>query len=253
MNHPPLPSVVFEQQNYFLPFSFPLYHSLPVAPLKKPSLEISSLRLVLGLIASVAALLFFAWLTDEVLDGETKRFDEVTRAAVHQFATPVLTAIMRGLSFVGSTICLASATISLFLWFMSRKWRREAWLLAITMGGAAILNTTLKLTFRRPRPVPFFNLTAPESYSFPSGHSLASFCFFGALAALLTARINDRRSKLVIWTSAALLVFSIGLSRIYLGVHYTTDVIAGFAAALIWIAVIRFSEMQLLRRRNRAR
>lgn len=224
-----------------------------MAPLKKPSLELSSLRLALGLFASVAALLFFAWLTDEVLDGETRRFDDVTRAAVHQFATPALTTTMRGLSFVGSTIFLASATIFLFLWFMSRKWRREAWLLAITMVGAAILNTTLKLSFKRPRPVPFFNLTAPESYSFPSGHSLASFCFFGALAALLTARMDNQRSRLIIWISSALIVFSIGLSRIYLGVHYTTDVLAGFAAALIWIAVIRFSEMQLMRRKNRAR
>lgn len=224
-----------------------------MAPLKKPSLELSSFRLVLGLVASIAALLFFAWLTDEVLDGETKRFDEVTRAAVHQFATPALTATMRGLSFVGSTISLASATVFLFFWFMSRKWRREAWLLAITMLGAAILNTTLKLTFRRPRPVPFFGLTAPETFSFPSGHSLASFCFFGALAALVTARIDNRRTRLIIWISAALIVFSIGLSRIYLGVHYTTDVLAGFTAALIWISVIRFSEMQLMRRKNRAR
>ena len=222
-----------------------------MAPLKKPSLEISSIRLVLGLIASVAALLFFAWLTDEVLDGETKRFDDATRAAVHQFATPALTATMRGMSFVGSTLFLATATVALFIWFMSRKWRREAWLLAITMAGAAILNTTLKLTFRRARPVPFFDLTAPETYSFPSGHSLASFCFFGALAALMTARIKTPRTKFIIWTTAALIVFSIGLSRIYLGVHYTTDVLAGFAAALIWIAVIRFSEMQLLRRRKK--
>jgi undecaprenyl-diphosphatase len=203
------------------------------------------------MIAAIGSLIFFAWLTDEVLDGETQHFDEVTRNAVHQFASPALTYTMRAVSFVGSTQFLTPATIGMFIWFMTRKWRREAWLLGITMLGAAILNTTLKLTFHRPRPVPFFNLTAPESFSFPSGHSLASFCFFGALATILTARIHNPRFNLLTWVCAGILVLWIGLSRIYLGVHYTTDVLAGFAAALIWIAVIRFAEMQLMRRRAR--
>jgi undecaprenyl-diphosphatase len=118
------------------------------------------------------------------------------------------------------------------------------------MLGAAILNTTLKLTFHRARPQPFFDLLAPKSYSFPSGHSLASFCFFGALATVLTARIENKKINPVIWVTCGLMILLIGLSRIYLGVHYTTDVLAGYAAALIWIAVIRFLEMELLRRRK---
>ena len=219
--------------------------------IKKRSLEFLSLSLVLGILASVATLIFFAWLTDEVLDGETRQFDDVTRAAVHQFASPVLTQTMRGISFIGSTLFLTTATIAMFAWLMKRKWQREAWLLGITMLGAAILNTTLKLTFKRPRPVPFFNLLAPESFSFPSGHSLASFCFFGALATILTTRITNERINFFTWMIAAIMVLLIGLSRIYLGVHYTTDVIAGFAAAFIWIAVIRFVEMQLVRRKRK--
>ncbi len=221
--------------------------------LKKPSWEFLSLSLVVGITCSVAALLFFAWLTNEVLEGETKHFDEFTRNAVHQFASPTLTATMRGISFVGSSLFLTTATSAMFIWMMLRNWKRDAWLLGITMIGAAILNTTLKLAFRRPRPVPFFNLLAPESYSFPSGHSLASFCFFGALATILTARINNRNIDLMTWTLSGTMVLLIGLSRIYLGVHYTTDVLAGFAAALIWIAVIRFVEMQIVRwRKNRS-
>jgi len=74
---------------------------------------------------------------------------------------------------------------------------------------------------------------------------------FGALAAILTARIESKRVRVAIWIVSTLMFLTIGFSRIYLGVHHTTDVIAGFAAALIWILVVRFVEMQLRRRRLR--
>ena len=210
-----------------------------------------SLSLLLGLAAAIAALIFFGWLADEVLEGETRHFDEVTRAAVHQFASPVLTTIMRGLSFVGSTLALTIASIAVVVCLAMRKLGREAKLFALTMLGGALLNTILKLAFKRTRPIPFFNLSTPETYSFPSGHSLMSACFFGALAALLTARIKSRRLRIILWIVATAMFLLIGLSRIYLGVHYTTDVIAGFAAALIWVLMIRFVELELKRRRAR--
>src|SRR5256885_7457683 len=99
-----------------------------------------SLSLLLGLAAAIGALVFFGWLTDEVLEGETRHFDEVTRAAVHQLASPALTAIMRGLSFIGSTISLTIATIVIVVGFAMQKWGREAKLFGITMIGAALLN-----------------------------------------------------------------------------------------------------------------
>ena len=227
------------------------YDNRPVTSNKKRTLEFLTLSLGLGICAAVGSLIFFAWLTDEVLAGETQHFDDLTRAAIHQFASPTLTTTMRGISFIGSSLFLTTITIGIFIWFLTHQWRREGWLLGITMLGAAVLNTTLKLTFQRPRPVPFFNLLPPESYSFPSGHSLASFCFFGALATVLTARSDNHKINFFIWLISGLFVFMIGLSRIYLGVHYTTDVLAGFAAALIWIAVIRFLEMELVRRRKK--
>jgi len=215
--------------------------------------EFISLSLLLGLAAAIGALVFFGWLTDEVLEGDSRHFDEVTRAAVHQLASPAMTVIMRFLSFVGSTIVLTIGTIIVVVWFAMRKWGREAKLFTATMIGGGLLNVTLKLTFKRARPEPFFDLTPPETYSFPSGHSLASACFFGALAALLTARIKNRRTKLIVWIVCAAMFLSIGFSRIYLGVHHTTDVIAGFVAALIWILVVRFVEMELARRRKKRR
>jgi len=229
---------------------------MSIATARKRLLELVSLSLLLGLATAAAALVFFGWLADEVLEGETRHFDEVTRAAVHTLASPALTTAMRGLSFVGSALFLTVLTIMVVAWFVLRRWGREAQLFAITMIGASILNTTLKLVFRRPRPVPFFNLTAPETYSFPSGHALASCCFFAGLAAILSGRVKSRRARTLIWITAAAMFLLIGLSRIYLGVHYTTDVIAGFAAALIWILVIRFVELTVSsasRLRNRRR
>jgi undecaprenyl-diphosphatase len=218
---------------------------------KKRLLEFLSIFLTLGMIAAIGTLVFLGWLTDQVFEGDMRQFDDVTRAAVHTFASPGLTVVMRFMSFVGSTFFLTLATAGVIVWFALRRWEREAKLFALTMLGAALLNITLKLAFQRPRPVPFFDLTAPETFSFPSGHSLASCCFFAGLAAILSGRIKRKRTRTVIWIVATLMFLLIGLSRIYLGVHYTTDVIAGFASALIWILVVRFVENQLARRRKR--
>lgn len=220
-------------------------------PNEKRLFEFLSLSLLLGLGTAIATLIFFGWLADEVLEGETRHFDDVTRAAIHQLASPTLTLVMRGFSIIGGTIALTIGTIIVVVRFAMKKWGREAKLFAITMIGAGLLNITLKLAFKRSRPEPFFNLSLPETYSFPSGHSLTSAVFFGAFAAILTARIKSRRARVAIWIVSTFMFLTIGFSRIYLGVHHTTDVIAGFAAALIWILMVRFVEVQLRRRKLR--
>src|SRR5688572_16093314 len=182
---------------------------------KKRFLEFISLSLLMGLAAAVVTLVFFGWLTDEVLEGDSQQFDEATRAAVHQFATPTLTTIMRGISFLGSTRFLTIASGIVILIFAVRKWGREAQLFLLTMLGAALLNTTLTLAFRRAHPEPFFDLLPPPTYSFPSGHTLEGGCFFGALAAIAGARIRKQRLRAIVWTIATVMLLSIGLSRIY--------------------------------------
>ena len=218
---------------------------------EKRALEFLSLSLLIGLSAAVAALIFFSWLTDQVFEGDAEKFDAATRAAVHQLASPAMTVLMRFFSFIGSTLMLTIGTAIVVIWFASRRWGREAKLFAITMIGGSLLNMTLKLTFKRSRPIPFFDPWPPETYSFPSGHSLMSACFFGALAAILNARIKKKRLRAIVWVLATVMFLLVGFSRIYLGVHHTTDVIAGFAAALIWIVFVRFVEMQLARRKKR--
>jgi len=118
------------------------------------------------------------------------------------------------------------------------------------MAGASILLFTLKNIFQRARPQPFFETLLPASYSFPSGHSLLSFCFYGALAAIVTRRIERRLFQVIVWTFAGSLVALIGLSRIYLGVHYPSDVLAGYTAAFVWIVAVAVTDRFLQHRKS---
>jgi membrane-associated phospholipid phosphatase len=192
--------------------------------------------LLLGSLAvSVLALLLFSWLARQVFEGEFTNLDLHIRLIVHGYANPNLTLAMEALSDVGSPVFLTSLFLVLMVIFLFVRWRYAAIWLAIAMAGAVGLDVTLKDLFHRARPVPYF-IPDPGSYSFPSGHALGSFCFYMVLAGLLTARMRNLAARILIWIFAALLVGAIGFSRVYLGVHWPTDVIAGYAAAAFWVA-----------------
>jgi undecaprenyl-diphosphatase len=206
--------------------------------------------LVLGFVGAVAALLIFAWLARDVLRGQTIAFDAAVRNAVHGWASPQATYAMRGLSWIGSEIVLVplGALAAFRLRAIGRKHAAILFIVA-AMGGEA-LDQLLKLVFHRTRPEPFFGYRLPDSYSFPSGHAMVSFCFYVVLAGLLTLRMPWGPKKLAIWTLGAGLALFIGISRIYLGVHYPSDVLAGFMAALIWVGSVRMGYAFWLKRRR---
>ncbi len=203
-----------------------------------------------ALLIAAAALFLFGRLAEEMMEGDTRQFDSVVRNAVHQHATPLLTSAMQAFSFLGSTgwVVVFGLLVALACFYFRRP--RIAAFLAITMAGVATLDYVLKLAFHRPRPIAFYG-TSPTSYSFPSGHALGSFCFYGVLAAVLAERTVGRKSKFLIWLAAALLVGMIGLSRIYLGVHYPSDVIAGYLAGAVWVTAVTIVDKILLDRREK--
>ena len=199
--------------------------------------EASSLRMpVVSLLIALLAVFFFVWLADSVVDQHMARFDAQVRGAVHGYASPPLTRIMFAVSFMGSAGLVLAAALA-FALFRYYRWRGAAIWLAVTLAGALVLDLALKFAFHRPRPVPFFG-PVPQTYSFPSGHSLFSFCFYGVLAGLLADRARHTWLQVLIWTAAAVLVLAIGISRIYLGVHYPSDVMAGFLVGAIWTATM---------------
>jgi undecaprenyl-diphosphatase len=194
--------------------------------------------LVSGFAAALAALALFSWLAEEVMKGGVRTFDAAARDFVQRIASTRLTEAMRGFTFLGEWLSIFDLTILAILLFYREGRKRAALLMAITTAGGALLETMLKQMFHRVRPAPFFDTPLPSSYSFPSGHAVLACCFFGSLAAMITAREPKRAVRIAVWTAAALLAALIGFSRVYLGVHYASDVIAGYAAAVVWVFTV---------------
>jgi undecaprenyl-diphosphatase len=191
-------------------------------------------------LVTALALILFVWLAREVTRGDALRLDTPIRNAVHARSSPPLTATMRGVSLFGSEVCLVPLGVILVWWLVAAKRRRAAVVFAVAALGAEALDQIMKLLFNRPRPEPFFGLASPITHSFPSGHAMVSCCFFGVLAAILAAREPSRMKRMAIFAVAAILVALMGFSRVYLGFHYPTDVLAGYAAAFVWLAVVRW-------------
>jgi membrane-associated phospholipid phosphatase len=196
------------------------------------------LATIVGLAVAVLALFLFGWLADEMLAGSTLAFDLRVRAATHALATPGLTHALRLVSRLGGPSVLMVLGVILAVIFVGHRWWRGAIVLCVAMAGAGVLDTALKLAFHRARPAPYFGHALPDSYSFPSGHALFAFCFFTAGAALLAPRLQHPALRWLVWAVAASLVLAIGFSRIYLGVHYPSDVLAGYAVGLLWSSVL---------------
>ncbi len=136
--------------------------------------------------------------------------------------------------------------------FLLRGWRRGAGLVLVTLAGAGVLDVGLKELFARTRPQAFFDYyPAPGSFSFPSGHALFAVCFFGGIAVLLTHRLRGPLARILAWAIALVLIILIGASRVYLGVHYPTDVIGGFAVGIVWVASVALGDRLADRRRLR--
>ena len=201
--------------------------------------------LILGIACALAAALVFTWFASEVAEGELLAFDSSVREFVHSFSSPWLTTVMEAVSYMGKVrtlVILGAGVVALMVYL---RMFRSAAIFLITMAGEIMLEITLKATYQRARPVPFFDLPPPESYSFPSGHALGSLCFYGILAWIVVRRIQDARIRKVIWVLTAMFILMIGLSRVYLGVHYPSDVLAGVVVGLIWTSSVVFSDWYL--------
>jgi undecaprenyl-diphosphatase len=210
--------------------------------------------LLLSALVVVAGIWGFVELADEVNEGSTTTVDELIVRAMRNPADlgdPVgpgwVEEAMRDLTGLGGVMVVAlviCGTVG-FLW-LEGKTRTLAWLLIATFGGGG-LSQLLKGFFDRPRPSVVPHLSYVYTSSFPSGHAMLSAVVYLTLAAILTRVVSRRLVKLYIMFVAFCLTGMIGFSRVYLGVHYPTDVLAGWTAGLVWATLCWVLSRQLAR------
>jgi undecaprenyl-diphosphatase len=189
----------------------------------------------LYLCAVVCAVLFVV-LAALVTSGVTAGFDEAVRNGIHARASNDLTVAAQTLTLVGSArVWVPESAIAIVALWIAGSRRRAVGLVTV-MVGAVLLDNGLKLAFHRVRPEPFFGV-APDTFSFPSGHALFAICLYGALAMIFASRLRRPAARIAMSIGAGVLVGAIGISRIYLGVHDPTDVLAGFLGGGAWLSL----------------
>lgn len=196
--------------------------------------------------APAGLLLGFLKLASEMSEGETDALDRALLAALRApgdmhdpVGPPWLDAAMRDLTALGSTSVLTLLTLLAVGFLVVSRRRLAALEVVIAIGGGAIVSTLLKHVFERPRPAFVADGVFIDTWSFPSGHAMLSAVTYLTLGALLTQGEPQRRVRAYIVGAAIALTATIGLSRIYLGVHYPSDVLAGWLVGVAWALICR--------------
>lgn len=205
------------------------------------------LSVLVSMTVAAGAVWTFIQIADEVAEGDTLRFDQWAVRAMRNpedlakpIGPPWLAEVGRDLTALGGIAVLTLLTIAVtgFLWL--RRMYGAMWLvLAATLGGL-IVTTALKQWFERPRPDIVPHLSLVHTSSFPSGHSMLSATVFLTLGALLGRFVQEFRLKAYFLIVALILTLLVGVSRVYLGVHWPTDVLAGWCAGLAWATLCWF-------------
>lgn len=200
------------------------------------------LRAAIGLVvlagAALAALLgvAFAWVAHRVRAGSTQAFDEGVLRWVAAHRIPWLESTLLELTFLGTgTVVVTIAGVAALFLALTRQRTAAALLLWSTLG-AILLNNVLKAAFVRPRPELFTWGTHVRTTSFPSGHAMSAAAIYGTVAFLAARLAPHRRTRIAIYVVAAVLIVVVAASRVYLGVHYPTDVAAGLLVGFAWAA-----------------
>lgn len=184
-----------------------------------------------SIICFVCIILFLALaenvFNNEIMKGDVIGYQFVSNYLIKDNVTP----IMKGITWCGSAICLILVSFLSFFIFKNKKTSIFVW---INLISITILNQVLKFILHRPRPTDF-RIIEESGYSFPSGHSMASMAFYGFLIYLIYKKINNKYSKWGLICFLFILILFIGISRIYLGVHYTSDVLAGFLISIAYL------------------
>ena len=185
------------------------------------------------IIFSVCLILFLALAEDvfnkEIMQGDIIGYNFVKTYLIKEQVTPV----MKIVTFFGGATCLIGLTIILFIIIKNKK---IGLLIGINLVTITILNQLFKFILQRPRPTKN-RIINENGYSFPSGHSMISMAFYGFLIYLIYKYVKNKKLKYISITLISILIIFIGISRIYLGVHYTSDILAGFLFSISYLII----------------
>jgi membrane-associated phospholipid phosphatase len=166
------------------------------------------------------------------------RLDVWFANALHANAAPPMTTAVTAITTLGNTPVLALVAAVAAAHLVGRKRLRDATVVVLAIVGAQLGGWVLKALFERPRPSFDDPVASADWFSFPSGHAMSSIALYGALVYVFADRLRSREARLGVLGGVALLVLAIGFSRLYLGVHYLTDVLAGYSAGLAWLLLL---------------
>jgi undecaprenyl-diphosphatase len=195
------------------------------------------IRIGIGLAIVLVAVYAFLAIAEDITNNEPiVRFDTIIVNAIHTNVSPSLVELMRLISLAGSEIPTV-LTVLMVLYCLRQKAWYELLLIVTAVGGAHIMNGLLKLGFQRNRPTFTDPIGAVVGFSFPSGHAMGAMAFYGLMAYLSAKERRSRWDRIAIVVLMGIVVLLVGFSRVYLGAHYPSDVVAGYAAGLAWLAL----------------
>lgn len=207
-----------------------------------------TIHALLEFAVAIAAIVVFVEIAEEVVERHADAYDEPLAQAIRSgLASELADAFFGTITYAGSWPTIVALTVGTAGFALYRRHRRVAGIVLANAVVALALNELLKALFARHRPNLSPAIPLPSSYSFPSGHAMISMAVYGALTAVVVRLVP--RARLPALVTGSLLILAIGLSRVYLGVHWPLDVIAGYAAALPLVAVT----VHLMRRFDRGR
>ncbi len=200
--------------------------------------EVLGLHLTLGTLALIAATWLFAVIAEDIINKEQlSRWDVEVSNTIHAHATRAVTIVLLIITNVHSTIGVVVIASIITVYFLRRRLKYWALAFALSVYGGMVLNLILKDIFQRTRPHfddPIVTLT---SYSFPSGHTIVATTLYGALCAFVISRVRGWLWRVVAILVALFMIVLVGFSRIYLGAHYLSDVLAAMVEGVFWLSL----------------
>jgi membrane-associated phospholipid phosphatase len=219
---------------------------------KRRPLAFLAVHVAWGVLLSIAALWAFVAIADEVPEkGAMVRWDLAIADWIERTSTETGEAVFSVVSWLGAPVLVLLIVVLVATFAIRRDWLRAGGV-AITAAGGWLLDQLLKVLFHRGRPEHAAEFIHRASWSFPSGHAMSSTVCYGFLLYLTLERVADQTRRRMLVALTAILIFMVSVSRMYLGVHYLSDVVGGFLAGAVWLMAC-IAGYRLVERRSGAR